>query len=58
MVTGSTVDTNYFKLNASWTLNGEKLSVVDDNEHVRLIASGLSEVIEITVSAATVFIPY
>ena len=33
----------YFKAIAPWTLNGEKLSVVDDNEHLGLIVSGENE---------------
>ena len=43
VITGSKIDMAYFKAIAPWTLNGEKLSVVDDNEHLGLIVSGENE---------------
>ena len=43
VVTGSKVDMQYFQDISPWTLNGERVSVVEDNEHLGLIVSGLSE---------------
>ena len=43
VVTGSKVDMAYFKDIAPWTLNGEKISVVDSNEHLGLVVAGCDE---------------
>jgi hypothetical protein len=42
-VTGSKIDMQYFQDISPWTLNGETVSVVDNNEHLGLIVSGLNE---------------
>ena len=33
----------FYRDNAPWKLNGERLNVVDDNEHLGLIVSGSEE---------------
>ena len=43
VVTGSKVDMSFYKDTAPWSLNGEKISVVDKNEHLGLIVSGSDE---------------
>ena len=43
VVTGSHIDMNFFKDTEPWTLNGEKVSVVNDNDHLGLIVSGVNE---------------
>lgn len=43
VVTGSKIDINYYSDIKPWTLNGEKISVVEDNEHLGLVVSGLHE---------------
>ena len=43
VVTGSKLDMAYFKETAQWTLNGETISVVDNNEHLGLVVAGLEE---------------
>ena len=42
VVTGSKADINYYHDTAPWTLNNEKIDVVDDNEHLGLVVSGLN----------------
>ena len=42
-VTGSKQDMEFYHDNAPWELNGERLNVVDDNEHLGLIVSGYEE---------------
>ena len=43
VVTGSKHDMAYYKEMSPWTLNGKKISVVDENEHLGLVVSGLNE---------------
>ena len=43
VVTGSKADMAYFKDIAPWTLNGEKINVVDSNEHLGLVVAGCDE---------------
>ena len=43
VVTGSKVDMDFYKSTCPWTLNGEKISVVDTNEHLGLTVSGHNE---------------
>ena len=43
IITGSKQDMTYYKDTHPWKLNGETVSVVDDNDHLGLIASGLEE---------------
>ena len=43
VVTGSKHDMKYYKEISPWTLNGQKISVVDDNDHLGLIVSGINE---------------
>ena len=43
VVTGSKADITFYKDTKPWTLNGETVRVVDDNEHLGLIVSGLEE---------------
>ena len=43
VVTGSKHDMNYYRETKPWTLNGERVEVVDNNEHLGLIVSGLDE---------------
>ena len=43
VVTGSKADMTYYKETKPWTLNGERVSVVDNNEHLGLIVSGTDE---------------
>ena len=43
VVTGSKQDMAFFKDTSPWTLNGEKIDVVDSNEHLGLIVAGLDE---------------
>ena len=43
IVTGSKSDINFFKDTKPWMLNGDTVSVVDDNDHLGLIVSGLDE---------------
>ena len=43
VVTGSHLDMNFYKDTEPWTLNGEKVSVVDDNDHLGLVVSGVNE---------------
>ena len=33
----------YYKQTSPWTLNGEKVEVVDNNEHLGLIVAGIDE---------------
>ena len=42
-VTGSAHDMRYYKEIPFWKLNGDYLSVTDDNEHLGLIVSGTGE---------------
>ena len=42
-VTGSKIDMEYFKDTHPWHLNGETVSVVENNDHLGLIVSGLDE---------------
>ena len=41
--TGSKHDMQYYKDLSLWTLNSEKLSVEENNEHLGLIVSGIDE---------------
>ena len=43
VVTGSKVDMAFYKDTSPWTINGEKISVVDSNEHLGLKVSGTDE---------------
>ena len=43
VVTGSKQDMLYYKETSPWTLNGKKISVVDNNDHLGIIVSGLNE---------------
>ena len=43
VVTGSKVDMAFYKDTTPWTLNGEKVKVVDSNEHLGLVVSGSDE---------------
>ena len=43
VVTGSKSDMAYYKETSPWTLNGERIRVVDKNEHLGLVVSGLDE---------------
>ena len=43
VVRGSKQDMLFFKETAPWTIDGDKISVVDDNEHLGLIVSGECE---------------
>ena len=42
-VTGSKTDMSYYRDINIWSLNGEKLNVAEDNEHLGLIVSGTHE---------------
>ena len=43
VVTGSKIDMAYYKETSPWTLNGERIEVVDNNEHLGLIVAGIDE---------------
>ena len=43
VVVGSKIDMAYFKDISPWTLYGKKLNVVETNEHLGLLVSGLNE---------------
>ena len=43
VVTGSKLDMAFYKETSPWTLNGEKVKVVDNNEHLGLVVSGSEE---------------
>ena len=43
VITGSKIDMEFYKDTASWNVNGELIQVVDDNDHLGLIVSGLNE---------------
>ena len=43
IVTGSKIDMAFYKDTMPWTLNGQRISVVDNNEHLGLIVSGIDE---------------
>ena len=43
VVTGSKVDMSYYKETTPWKLNSETVPVVDNNDHLGLIVSGLDE---------------
>ena len=43
VVTGSKLDMAFYKETKPWTLNGERIRVVDSNEHLGLVVSGLDE---------------
>ena len=43
VVTGSKIDMNYYQDISPWSLNGEKIAVVEENNHLGLIVSGLHE---------------
>lgn len=43
VVTGSRHDMEYYKEISPWSLQGNKVKVVSDNEHLGLIVSGLNE---------------
>ena len=45
-VTGSKVDMNYYKDISLWTLNGQSLTVSEDNNHLGLVVSGIDEEIK------------
>ena len=47
-VTGSRTDMSYYRDINIWSLNGEKLNVTEDNEHLGLIVSGTNEEIKNT----------
>ena len=42
-MTGSKLDMDYYQQIKPWTLNGEKIEVVDTNEHLGLLVSGIKE---------------
>ena len=43
VVTDSKLDMDYYKDVGNWTINGEKICMVDNNEHLGLIVSGTDE---------------
>ena len=43
VITGSKTDMQFYEDTTPWKLNGETVSVVDKNEHLGLIVSGLNE---------------
>ena len=43
VVTGSKQDIAYYQDICIWTLNGDKITVTDDNEHLGLVVSGMHE---------------
>ena len=43
VISGSKLDMAYYKDTRPWTLNGERVRVVDTNEHLGLVVSGLDE---------------
>ena len=43
VVTGSKIDMDFYKDTCPWTLNGERIPVVTNNEHLGLVVSGLDE---------------
>ena len=43
VVTGSPIDMKYYEDTTPWTLNGERIKVVENNDHLGLIVSGRSE---------------
>ena len=43
VVTGSKLDMNFYKDTRPWTLNGERIKVVDNNDHLGLVVSGYEE---------------
>ena len=43
VITGSKIDMQFYKDTKPWTLNGERVSVVDNNEHLGLVVSGHDE---------------
>ena len=43
VVTGSKVDMAFYKDTTPWTLDGDRISVVDANEHLGLIVAGTNE---------------
>ena len=43
VVSGSKIDMDFYKSTCPWTLNGERISVVDTNEHLGLIVAGYNE---------------
>ena len=43
VVTGSKHDMAYYQDISPWTINGKRIKVVDDNEHLGLVVSGLNE---------------
>ena len=47
-ITGSKIDMRYYQDINIWSLNGEKLKVSEDNEHLGLIVSGIDEEIKNT----------
>ena len=45
-ITGSRIDMNYYKDINMWSLDGDPLTVAEDNEHLGLIVSGPDEEIK------------
>ena len=43
VVTGSKIDMQYYQDTSPWTLHGEKIPVVTENEHLGLLVSGYDE---------------
>ena len=43
VVTGSPIDRRYYEDTTPWTLNGERIKVVENNDHLGLIVSGQHE---------------
>ena len=43
VVVGSKIDMEFYKETSPWTLNGERVNVVDNNEHLGLVVSGSEE---------------
>ena len=43
VVSGSKIDMEFYKATCPWTLDGERISVVDTNEHLGLIVAGQNE---------------
>ena len=43
VVTGSQIDMDYYREVSPWTLNGEQISVTEDNEHLSRVVSGRDE---------------
>ena len=43
VVTGSKIDMDFYKFTCPWSLNGDQISVVTNNDHIGLAVSGLGK---------------